>query len=651
MGCPRSRGISPSARRGGSPSRRARSIRSSVPGGRRRRSRGGRRYRQDLARAHGPRGAGLGVGLPSRAGRRPAGARAAPRHPLPEGRARSGSSAGNSISGEAMRTSMRVCPTIRGLSSFFHLRGLDPLKWCRDAGPDRRGRARRWRRCCAAGCSAEGIAVDVAAQRARTRSGWPGATDYDAIVLDVMLPGIDGFEVCRRLRDGRRLVAGPDADRARRVDDRVAGLDGGADDYLTKPFSFAELLARLRALVAARPGRAPDRLEVGDLRLDPATRRVWRGETRSSSRRRSSRCSRRSCAGRARCCPASSCSSTPGTTSTRTARTSSTPTSASCARRSTGPSASSSIETVRGAGYRLREDGGTMSRLPIRLRVTLAFAGVMAVVLAALGAVHLPAPRARPRRDDRPGSASRADERRRAGPRAGSGPRRARRGRLLIESEESFAQVLSPGRAGRRRDPAARRAGPASTAAEQSRGARRDRHLRARRAAGPRGARPGSSRAPVERPGAALIVVVGASLDDRDEALASLATLLLIGGPVALLLASLAGYWRSRAALRPVEAMRRRAADDLRRRARRAAAGARGRRRAPPPRRDAERDARPARGGARARAARSSTTPATSCARRSPCTRPSSSSRFATGRSAEELRARDRARRSRRSTG
>ena len=77
------------------------------------------------------------------------------------------------------------------------------------------------------------------------------------------------------------------------VDDRVAGLDAGADDYLPKPFSFAELLARLRALARRGAVERPAVLEVGDLRLDPATREVWRGDTRSTSRRRSSRCSRR----------------------------------------------------------------------------------------------------------------------------------------------------------------------------------------------------------------------------------------------------------------------------------------------------------------------------------------------------------------------
>jgi two-component system, OmpR family, response regulator len=103
-----------------------------------------------------------------------------------------------------------------------------------------------------------------------------GSTEYDALVLDVMLPGIDGFETCRRLRaDG---VATPVLFLTARdaVEDRIAGLDGGGDDYLTKPFSFGELQARLRALARRGPVARPAVLEVGSLRLDPATRCVWR---------------------------------------------------------------------------------------------------------------------------------------------------------------------------------------------------------------------------------------------------------------------------------------------------------------------------------------------------------------------------------------
>jgi two-component system OmpR family response regulator len=127
------------------------------------------------------------------------------------------------------------------------------------------------------GLRKEGMAADVAAngEDALRRAE---ATEYDAIVLDLMLPGVDGIEVCRRLRDGGvwtpvLMLTARDA-----VRDRVAGLDGGADDYLTKPFSYAELLARLRALVRRGPVERPPELRVGDLRLDPARRQVWRGE-------------------------------------------------------------------------------------------------------------------------------------------------------------------------------------------------------------------------------------------------------------------------------------------------------------------------------------------------------------------------------------
>jgi two-component system, OmpR family, response regulator len=104
------------------------------------------------------------------------------------------------------------------------------------------------------------------------------AVEYDAIVLDVMLPGPNGFEVCRRLREAGvwspvLMLTARDA-----VEDRVAGLDAGADDYLPKPFAFAELLARLRALARRGAQERPAVVEVGDLRLDPATRQVWRGD-------------------------------------------------------------------------------------------------------------------------------------------------------------------------------------------------------------------------------------------------------------------------------------------------------------------------------------------------------------------------------------
>ena len=128
------------------------------------------------------------------------------------------------------------------------------------------------------GLREDGMLVDVAV-RGEDALWMAGSTEYDAVVLDVLLPGIDGFETCRRLREDKvwspvLMLTARDA-----VEDRVAGLDGGADDYLTKPFSFAELSARLRALARRGPVERPVTLEVGDLRLDPATRQVWRGET------------------------------------------------------------------------------------------------------------------------------------------------------------------------------------------------------------------------------------------------------------------------------------------------------------------------------------------------------------------------------------
>jgi two-component system OmpR family response regulator len=123
----------------------------------------------------------------------------------------------------------------------------------------------------------EGYAADVA--RTGEEALWMArATPYDAIVLDVMLPGRNGLEVCRSLRESGvwspiLMLTARDG-----VEDKVSGLDSGADDYLSKPFSFAELLARLRALTRRGPSERPAVLEVGTLRLDPATRQAWRGD-------------------------------------------------------------------------------------------------------------------------------------------------------------------------------------------------------------------------------------------------------------------------------------------------------------------------------------------------------------------------------------
>jgi two-component system OmpR family response regulator len=126
--------------------------------------------------------------------------------------------------------------------------------------------------------AAEGYAVEVSADGGAALVVIERAVP-DLVVLDVAMPGIDGLGVCRRIRSlglttPILLLTARDA-----VADRVGGLDAGADDYLLKPFSFAELLARLRALVRRAPAERPTLLEAGDLRLDPAARRAWRGET------------------------------------------------------------------------------------------------------------------------------------------------------------------------------------------------------------------------------------------------------------------------------------------------------------------------------------------------------------------------------------
>ena len=127
------------------------------------------------------------------------------------------------------------------------------------------------------GLQAEGLVADIAA-RGEDALWMAGSTEFDAVILDVMLPGIDGFETCKRLRDDGVwapiiMLTARDA-----IEDRVQGLDRGADDYLVKPFSLAELLARLRALSRRGKTERPQVLKVGDLRLDPASQQVWRGD-------------------------------------------------------------------------------------------------------------------------------------------------------------------------------------------------------------------------------------------------------------------------------------------------------------------------------------------------------------------------------------
>ena len=129
----------------------------------------------------------------------------------------------------------------------------------------------------ARGLREEGYAADIA-ERGEEALWMANAVAYDAILLDVMLPGLDGFAICKRLREGGvwspvLMLTARDA-----VDDRVTGLDAGADDYLSKPFSFEELLARIRSLTRRAPVERPAVIAVGDLRLDPGAHRAWRGD-------------------------------------------------------------------------------------------------------------------------------------------------------------------------------------------------------------------------------------------------------------------------------------------------------------------------------------------------------------------------------------
>jgi len=129
-----------------------------------------------------------------------------------------------------------------------------------------------------AGLAADGFAVDVALTG--VDGLWLAREEpFDAIVLDLMLPGVSGYELCRTLRAENNwtpilVLTARDGEQ-----EEVAGLDAGADDYLTKPFSHAVLVARLRALLRRGARERPVVLSAGDLRLDPASRRVWRGDT------------------------------------------------------------------------------------------------------------------------------------------------------------------------------------------------------------------------------------------------------------------------------------------------------------------------------------------------------------------------------------
>jgi DNA-binding response OmpR family regulator len=126
----------------------------------------------------------------------------------------------------------------------------------------------------------QGYVVDLA-RTGREALDWAEVVEFDLIVLDILLPEMDGITVCRRLRSQGNQAAILMLTARDTVDDRVTGLDAGADDYLVKPFEIKELLARLRALARRRigPSRSRNLLQVADLTMDTRTRRVWRGNT------------------------------------------------------------------------------------------------------------------------------------------------------------------------------------------------------------------------------------------------------------------------------------------------------------------------------------------------------------------------------------
>ena len=127
------------------------------------------------------------------------------------------------------------------------------------------------------GLREQGYAVDPA-RDGRAALEQLSLNTYDAVILDVMIPAPDGFEVCRQMRSAKLstpvlMLTARDA-----VDDRIAGLDCGADDYLVKPFAFTELLARIRALLRRTPMTSAPTLQAGDLSIDTASHRVFSGE-------------------------------------------------------------------------------------------------------------------------------------------------------------------------------------------------------------------------------------------------------------------------------------------------------------------------------------------------------------------------------------
>ena len=400
------------------------------------------------------------------------------------------------------------------------------------------------------GLEEEGIAVDVSG-RGEDAVWMAGSTEYDVVVLDVMLPGLDGFEVCRRLRADEvwtpvLMLTARDA-----VEDRVAGLDGGADDYLVKPFSFDELLARLRALARRGSAERPAVLEAGDLRLDPATRRASRGDVEIALSQKEyallETLMRR-----------------PGVALSRLQllehawddtyenRSNVIDVYIRYLREKIDrPFGTDTIETVRGVGYRLRR----MSRIPIRIRLTLAFVLALGVVMAALGWIVYS--RFEDSLNDNTDRALRSRATDIAALIERSGPRiPGARGERFIESEESFTQILDD--EGTIVDATSRASSRALLTPDEVRRVQEEGSLTL---SGQDVVEEGDPARLFAVPVSGYTLVVGQATDDNEESLTTLRLLLGIGLPIALILASLAGYAVAAAALRPVEAMRRKAAE------------------------------------------------------------------------------------------